>query len=176
MTFTDDLQVPGQVFHEIKYYEDVYYYDDSDDLFDGVLGLAIEESWPPRFDQNILPSPFKTMIDNNLLSTNMFSVVWPTEEREQGTLTFGGYDEDLLDGELISHSLFPANTTKWEVEIEGLTMTDRNNSKSILVDKDLPEVRAFFMSNSIIALTSISAKAYSNIWTLGSVHAIAIAS
>jgi saccharopepsin len=114
-----------------------------------VLGLTIEESWPPRFEgsRNILPSLFKTMIDNNLLSTNMFSVVWPTEEREQGTLTFGGYDEDLLDGELISHSLFPENTTKWEVEIEGLTMTDRNNSKSILVDKGLPELRAFFLSH-----------------------------
>ena len=116
LTFGDGLQVPGQVFHDIKYYSWVDYM--YTDLFDSaVLGLTIDKYWfpsnrgPPQ-SENILPSPFRSMIENNLLDENIFSIVWPSETQEEGSLTFGGYHEDLLEGELVSLPLFPQNTTK----------------------------------------------------------------
>lgn len=153
LTFTDGLQVRGQVFHDIKYYswvDNLY-----SDLFDGVaLGLAVEkQSMPgvgqgPPVGENILPSPFKSMMDNHLLDENKFSVVWPSDLEGEGSLTFGGYDEDLLDGELISHPLFPENTTRWQVEIESVSMIGDNDcgGKKVLVDKSIPGGKAFFMS------------------------------
>jgi saccharopepsin len=119
LTLADGLQVPGQVFHEIKYYrstQDPYLIE----LSDGVLGLAIEASQLPGRQTNILPSPFKSMIDSHLLDANMFSTVWPTDTREQGSLLFSGYDEDLLDGELVSHPLFPEDTTDWQIGVESV--------------------------------------------------------
>ncbi|KAE8449572.1 hypothetical protein EG329_007902 [Mollisiaceae sp. DMI_Dod_QoI] len=150
LTFADGLQVPGQVFHEIKYYEKQYG-EFGAEYFDGVLGLAINKPWLPggQGELNILPSPFRNMIDHNVLDSNMFSIVWPTEAREHGNLMFGGYDEDLLDGELVSHSLFPENTTKWQIEIEGVSMVGSTDGegKKFLVDNPIPDGRAFFMSS-----------------------------
>jgi saccharopepsin len=133
------------VFHEIKYFEEDHYGNYGAEFFDGVLGLTVEKPWPPRLN-NILPSPFRSMIDHNLLDTNMFSIIWPTETRGQGSLIFGGYDEDLLDGELVSHPLYPEDTTSWQIEIEGVTMTNSTGGKEVLVDKPLPHATALFMS------------------------------
>jgi saccharopepsin len=96
LTLTEGVQIPGQVFHEIKYYEDVYYDPATELPLDGVLQLAVDRPWPPHFQgsRNILPSPFRSMIDHSLLAINMFSIALPTKEREQGSLTFGGYDEN----------------------------------------------------------------------------------
>jgi saccharopepsin len=54
----------------------------------------------------------------------------------------------LLDGELISHALFPKDTTKWQVEMESVSLIGSNNhgGKKVLVDKPLPHRKAFFMS------------------------------
>ncbi|KAE9380048.1 acid protease [Stipitochalara longipes BDJ] len=152
LTFADGLQIPGQVFHDIKYYQWVDYY--YTDLFDSaVLGLTIDKQWfpgnrgPPEAE-NILPSPFRSMIDNNLLDENKFSIVWPSETQKEGSLTFGGYDETLLYGELTSLPLFPENTTKWQVELESISMIGDNDcgGKKVLVDKSIPGGKAFFMS------------------------------
>jgi saccharopepsin len=148
LTFPGGLQVPKQVFHEIKHYEYVYDYGWGCEFFDGVLGLAADPSFTVPYwwgTPNVLPGQFKSMVDNNVLDTNMFSIVWPTEAREQGTITFGGYDEDLLEGELVPHALFPKNTTLWQVELEGLTLTD-HYSNEVLVDTPLPQVRDHFLS------------------------------
>ena len=116
------------------------------------LGLAVEKQWMPGLDrrptENILPSPFKNMIDNNLLDENMFSVVWPSETQEEGSLVFGSYDEDLLAGGLVSHHLFPEDTTGWQVELESISMVGDSDcgGKKVLVDKSIPGSKAFFMS------------------------------
>jgi saccharopepsin len=152
LTFGDGLQVPGQVFHDIKYYSWVDYM--YTDLFDSaVLGLTIDKYWFPRNrgppqSENILPSPFRSMIENNLLDENMFSIVWPSETQEEGSLTFGGYHEDLLEAELVSLPLFPQNTTKWQVELDSISMIGDNDcgGKKVLVDKSIPGSKAFFMS------------------------------
>jgi saccharopepsin len=152
LTLADGLQVSGQVFHEIKYYSWVDYF--YSDLFDGVaLGLAVEKESRPglgghRRGENILPSPFKNMMNKNLLDENMFSIVWPSETQEEGSLIFGGYDEDLLGEELISHPLFPKNTTGWQVELESISMIGDNDcgGKKVLVNKSMPGGKALLMS------------------------------
>jgi saccharopepsin len=134
------------VFHEIKYILANPSGGHVAEFFDGVLGLTVEKPWLPRLN-NILPSPFRSMIYHNLLDTNMFSIIWPTETREQGSLIFGCYDEDLLDGELVSQPLCPEDTTSWQIEIEGVTMTNSTSGKEVLVDKPLPHATALFMSS-----------------------------
>jgi saccharopepsin len=74
LALTDELQVPGQTFHEIKYYRG-WHDDMGAEYFDGVLGLSIDQPMRPFGSPNILPSPFKGMIDNHLLDANMFSIV-----------------------------------------------------------------------------------------------------
>lgn len=134
------------MFHEVKYYENP-----RDEwgvgLFDGVLGLAIDMPWIPGPFRalNILSSPFRNMVDHGTLDKNMFSIVWPSEVREQGDLMFGGYDEELLDGELVAHPLVPENTTNWQIGIEKVFMTSRDGES--LVNKTIPEGKAFFMSS-----------------------------
>jgi saccharopepsin len=138
------------VFHDIKYYQwvDNLY----TDLFDSVLGLAVEKACFPGDEpqqwKNILPSPFRSMIDKSILDENMFSIVWPSETHEEGSLTFGGYEEDLLDGELVAHPLFPENTTKWQVEVESVSMIGDNDcgGKKVLVNKSIPGAKGFTMS------------------------------
>jgi saccharopepsin len=116
------------------------------------LGLAVEKQWMPGLDrgptENILPSPFKNMIDNNLLDENKFSIIWPSETQEEGSLVFGSYDEDLLAGDLVSHPLFPEDTTRWQVELESISMVGDSDcgGKKVLVDKSIPGSKAFFMS------------------------------
>jgi len=88
------------------------------------------------------------MIDNKLLDANMFSIAWPDENKE-GSLTFGGYDESLISGELNPLPLFPSNTTHWQVEMESLFMigdTDCGGKKAI-INKKLPDYKAIFISN-----------------------------
>jgi len=151
LTLGDGQQVPGQVFHDIKYYQWVDYM--YTDFFDSaVLGLTIDKQWYPGDRggpqiENILPSPFRSMIDKELLDENMFSVVWG-DETQEGSLTFGGYGTDFLEGELASLPMFPENTTKWQVELESISMIGDNDcgGKKVLVDKSLPKGRAFFMS------------------------------
>jgi saccharopepsin len=117
---------------------------------DGILGLAIgKEFTPGEFGTpNILPSPFRSMVDQKVLDKNMFSIVFPSEEREQGSLTFGGYDEDLLDGELISHPIYPKNTVRWQFEIQSVSMKGSYNCgpEKILVHRKIPNTKAWLLS------------------------------
>lgn len=149
LTLADELQVPGQVFHDIKYYRSVQV-ERWGGLFDGALGLAIDGFWFPGSIEgpNILPSPFRTMVDNHFLDVNIFSIAWPSGTQEEGSLIFGGYDEDLLDGGLTPLPLFPEGTTKWQVEIESVTIIVDNDSggKEALLHEPLPGYAAMTIS------------------------------
>jgi saccharopepsin len=54
LTLTDRLQVPGQTFHEIKYYRG-WYDDTGAEYLDGVVGLSIDQPMHPFGSPNILP-------------------------------------------------------------------------------------------------------------------------
>lgn len=151
LTFTDEVRVPAQIFHEITHYTDWWDFENLGFPFpDGVLGLAIDkERIPGQFGTpGILPSPFKNMVDQKILEKNMFSIVFPSEEREQGSLTFGGYDEDLLDGELISHPIYPENTTQWQFEIQSVSLKGSYNGspERLLMHKKIPHTKAWLLS------------------------------
>jgi saccharopepsin len=62
------------------------------------------------------------MMANGILDENMFSMSFPRNETETGDLTFGGLNEDLFEGELISHPLSLQNTTNWQIHIESVSL------------------------------------------------------
>lgn len=129
-----ELEVPDQQFLELKYYS--YVYPDEDTLlFDSVLGLGYEgamlEGPPPV--ANILPSPFQNIVKQGLLDENKFGLQLPRDENHIGDLTFGGYNGDLVDGEFVSHPLFPEDTTYWQIEAKSMAMTQKEHGKDVLL-------------------------------------------
>jgi saccharopepsin len=88
------LQVPRQLFHELTYIvEGVHPFDTG--LFDGVLGLTVGPPSIPRLN-NLLPSPFRTMIDQNLLNANLFSIIWQTPSGTQAVSRSAGTTRTYL--------------------------------------------------------------------------------
>jgi saccharopepsin len=122
LNLADGLEVAGQHFHELRYYEMVWP-DYGVKFFDSVLGLAFDgPSFIDPVTPSLLPSPFRTMMANGILDANMFSISFPRNETETGDLTFGGLNEDLFEGELISHPLSLQNTTNWQIHIESVSL------------------------------------------------------
>jgi saccharopepsin len=124
LTLVPGLEVAGQHFHELIYYEQVYP-DTGTELFDAALGLAWEMN--PSFEnpqaRSSLMSPFRSLVEAAVLDENMFSILLPSKEAE-GDIMFGGYDSELFNGDLVQHSLFPANTTDWQIEVQSVRMGD----------------------------------------------------
>jgi saccharopepsin len=122
LTLADGLEVPGQRFHELRFYEMVWP-DYGVTFFDSVLGLAFGGPWVNQpLAPSLVPSPFRTMMANGILDENMFSISFPRNENETGDLTFGGLNEDLFEGELISHPISLQNTTNWQIHIESVSL------------------------------------------------------
>ena len=119
------LSVPKQHFHDLTYYEEVF---PDDDLagWDSVLGLAWERpTWmdDPRLP-NTLQSPFKTIVESEVLDRNVFSLKLPRNLSDDGGIVFGGWDEELIDkDELVYHPLYPEDTTLWQVKVTGVSFT-----------------------------------------------------
>lgn len=116
--------MPEQHFQELNYYEEVYP-DDGFEEWDSVLGLSWErDSWmdDPR-SPNTLPSPFKTIVESEVLDANVFSLQLPRNDSDGGEIVFGGSNEDLFEQESMAHHPFyPKNTTQWQVEVSGVTL------------------------------------------------------
>jgi saccharopepsin len=128
-----ELEVPNQQFVELKYYESVY--PDEDVLqFDSVLGLGYDGfMFEYPYVPNVLPSPFNTMVQQGILDENKFALQVPRDQNTVGDLTFGGYNEDFVDGELVSHSLFPENTTYWHIQATSLSMTSKECGNDVVL-------------------------------------------
>ncbi|KAH8817016.1 aspartic peptidase domain-containing protein [Xylogone sp. PMI_703] len=151
LIFTDGVQVPSQIFHEATHYTEWWTVEGFDIPFaDSILGLSMGK----EFQQgqwglpNVLPSPLRNMVDQKVLEKNMFSIVFPSDEREQGSLTFGGYDEDLLDGELISHPMYPRNRTRWQLEVQSVSVKGSYNCgpEKILMHRNIPNTKGWLLS------------------------------
>jgi saccharopepsin len=122
LTIADGLGVVEQKFYELRYYE-IVWPDYGVEFFDSVLGLGFERPWLiDPLNPSLLLSPFRTMIANGILDENMFSISFPRNETETGNLTFGGVNENLFEGELISHPLSLQNTTNWQIHIESVSL------------------------------------------------------
>lgn len=128
-----ELEVPGQQFLELRYYQPVYL--DQDILqFDSVLGLGYDGTMlnTPRH-QGVLSSPFHTIVEQGILDENKFALRIPKEGNTAGDLTLGGYDEDVFDGDLVSHPLYPENTTYWNIQATSLAMTSRECGRDTIL-------------------------------------------
>jgi len=119
----EEVKVEGQRFQELMYYEDVYP-DFVTTEFDAVLGLAWETLWLMEDwrSPSTLESVWKRLVEGGTLGRNVFDVVLPNGERE-GRIGFG--EEVEFEEGLVKHSLFPADTKNWQVEMEGIKLNGK---------------------------------------------------
>jgi hypothetical protein len=92
----------------------------------------------------ILHSPFQMMIEEGILDKNMFSLKFPQGETDEGYLIFGGYDNTTIEGNLVSHPIFPPHTKRWSIEVSSLSMTimDSSGNPQVLMDDSLKGYQA----------------------------------
>lgn len=133
LTLGADLTVPHLGFIELKGYNVP---NNVDEIFpfDSILGLAIEGQWPPHPSKPGQPrvnDQFRQMVNKGVLDRNMFSILWPTDTSRAGDIMFGGYNDSLFEGELVSHPIFPEDTTKWTVRVEALYVNRHDCSSAV---------------------------------------------
>ena len=110
VTLADDLVVSGQRFAEVS---------DAAGLgiayslgkFDGILGLGFTSI---SIDQT--PTVFENAINEQVITDPVFAFY--LGDNKPGELTFGGYDADKFEGELVSVKL--AAATYWEISMDGV--------------------------------------------------------
>lgn len=126
-----ELEVRGQQFLELKYYDSVYP-DDDVLLFDSVLGLGYDGfMFDNPYYPNVLPSPFHTIVSSGLLDANQFALQIPRSVSDSGDLTFGGVNEEFVGGEMVGHSLFPEDTPFWQIEMSSFAMSTKDCGEEV---------------------------------------------
>lgn len=96
--------------------------------FDGILGLGFTSI---SIDQT--PTVFENAINQNLVDQPVFSFY--LGNNSPGELTFGGYDPDKFEGDLVFVKLSAA--TYWQIELDGVSAGDDYSCKgpaSAIVD------------------------------------------
>lgn len=106
---------------------------------DTTLGLAIDN--PPRENasnaqKEHLPGLLSTIKKEKVLDRNVFSILLPRSEADLGEIAFGAINDDLHEGELSKHPLFPANTLHWQIEVDFVAIVDQNGTT--LFKQNLP--------------------------------------
>lgn len=111
-----DLKVDGQLFGEVTSEPGLTF---AFGKFDGILGLAYD-----TIAVNHIKPPIYNAIEQGLLDEAKFSFyLGDTAKGDNGgTATFGGYDENLFEGEL---TYLPVRRKAyWEVEFDAITLGD----------------------------------------------------
>ena len=118
-------------FIEMNTYIDTYLPPDSEiHLYDGVLGLGMDyelRPWDPTPRQSKIPSLLKQMIARGFLERNMFSVLWPTDTKNAGDIMFGGLNESLFTGDLVSHPLLLGEKKQWGIRVESVYLDTKDS-------------------------------------------------
>ncbi|CDW75789.1 pepsinogen c precursor [Stylonychia lemnae] len=86
--------------------------------YDAIIGLAY-----PKMASHGKPI-MDSMIDQKLLDTNMFAFFMSMTTNEQSELTFGGYDEDRVDGEINWHPV--ADQLFWSLNLEDIKLNGQS--------------------------------------------------
>ncbi|KAL9614022.1 MAG: hypothetical protein Q9167_001502 [Letrouitia subvulpina] len=128
ITLGDYIQIPKHEFLEASQFREAPF------LFEAVdttLSLAIDS--PLREDtlnapKEHLPGLLSTMKKENVLDRNIFSILLPRNEADLGEITFGAINDELYEGELSKHPLFPANTSDWQIEADFVAIVDQNGT------------------------------------------------
>jgi len=88
--------------------------------FEGILGLGY-----PSLAKNQANPPLFSMMANNQLDEPVFGV-YMTKTKQQGAnggkMTLGGYDKNLIDGEITYHDL--TRQAYWQVKMDGVKVGD----------------------------------------------------
>ena len=103
------------------------------------------------------------MIEEGVLDTDVFSILWPQSQSDLENIMFSGYDENFLHSELVGHSLFLKNATQWRIGVDSLYLKRRGGSSvtQFVVKDSKPNRTAHFMSRSpYIALLCIMAETF----------------
>lgn len=90
--------------------------------FDGILGLG----WPSLAIDGIEP-PFVTMVKRGLVSDSKFAFYLGHEDKENGELVLGGYDESHFTGSIKWVPLI--SETYWQVKLDSLLVGGSNMTK-----------------------------------------------
>jgi hypothetical protein len=123
-------------------------------VFDGsdtILGLAIDKpeyvdssqcSSKGKYDSGgCLPSPFATLARLGILDRNVVSIILPRDDdgdirAPPGEILFGALDQNLYDGPLSTHPLYPPGTTQWHIEATSVSVSAANGT--LLASEALP--------------------------------------
>lgn len=136
ITLGDYLRVPQHEFLEASQLSVAPF------LFEAVdttLGLAIDNPLredSPNARKECSPGLLSTMKKENILDRNVFSILLPKSEADLGEIAFGAINDDLYEGELSKHPLFPANTLDWQIEADFVAIIDQNGTT--LFKQNLP--------------------------------------
>jgi hypothetical protein len=122
--------------------------------YDAALGLAPQPTLYGHIDdpEPRLPSPFMGLVESNQLEKNSFAILLPFDRQDIGDLSFGTSHREFHDGPLVSHPLYPANASTWQIEAPDMSMRHRNGTElfnyslsglSARLDSILPEAVAW---------------------------------
>jgi len=81
--------------------------------FDGLLGLGFK-----NISQYGIPTPFENMMDQKLITENVFAFYLQGDASQEGELVFGGIDKSHYTGELVDVPLI--SETYWEVSLDAM--------------------------------------------------------
>jgi saccharopepsin len=124
VTLGDSLKVEHHPFVELAEWQGHMH------EFDAALGLAPEPTLygHPDDSQPRLPSPFMGLVESKQLEKNIFSLLLPYDRNDIGDLSFGTSHREFHDGPLVSHQIYPANASKWQIEAPGISMRHHNGT------------------------------------------------
>jgi hypothetical protein len=99
--------------------------------YDAALGLAPQPTLYGHMDDSEprLPSPFMGLAKSNQLAKNSFALLLPYDRQDIGDLSFGTSHSGFHEGPLVSHPIYPANASTWQIEAPNMSMRHRNGAE-----------------------------------------------
>ena len=122
----EGLEVEHQPFVELLDWQGYWH------EFDAVLALSpsITRWQDENSSQPHLPSPFMGLVDSGKLEKKMFSLLLPYDQHDIGDLSFGTFHPEFSDGPLVSHPLYPADASFWQIEAPDISVRHKDGTES----------------------------------------------
>ena len=134
LTVGDGVHILRHPFLEANYTSISFYGADT------ILGLAIDQPAYFKPSEHFLPSPFATLVQQDVLDRNVVSILLPKDDDDLGDIMFGNVDASLYEGKLSAHPLYPPGSTQWQIEARSVKVSDSNGS--ILFEESIPNYTA----------------------------------
>lgn len=97
--------------------------------FDGILGLGF-----PTISVNGQPPVFNNMMDQGLVSEQVFAFYLSNKDGAVGELTFGGVDPAHYTGDIVYHNL--TRLAYWQVDVDSMTVggASMTSTRATIID------------------------------------------